>query len=439
MTWKTTICIIFIGITQLSHQNSNAFTSSSHSRNVRHALKDKVTFCFKSTQHDEFDNPQSYVQFESPLLEAGYPPAVNEYETNTRYQKPLLVYLPGFDGTLLAPFLQFPELHTEFDVKGMVVDMKDRSSVEDLKHLVLDFICQEMIVKIDNQITHRPVYIMGESFGGILALEVALSIIEWNKSIQGVNDDLTSSSSTDNRIHLQGITLINSATCYLESNLAKHGPPVTKVSSIMYPLEVLKLVPLFTDKYAIPQLLLILQSKALPSIIDNEQKEAYLGRTAFNLPTKLKFMPQETLQWRLDQWLLKGCLSWKEKEHHLQTLNIPVLIVAGEDDNTLPSVQEAYRLSDLFSTTTSEMKPSVHIVQGAGHACTCGSRLDITALMRNAFYNQLMTNGRRAMKPTASQNSGEYFGMEERYDKASIGLNPLRYWSKDNFSILRLG
>jgi hypothetical protein len=64
--------------------------------------------------------------------------------------------------------------------------------------------------------------------------------------------------------------------------------------------------------------------------------------------------------------------------------------------------------------------------------------VDLAALMRNAFYNRLDTkNGPREMKVTASQNTGEYFGMEERYDKANIGLNPIQYWSKDNYSKVR--
>jgi hypothetical protein len=59
------------------------------------------------------------VRFISPLLEYGYLPAVEEHENNTLSQKPLLLCLPGFDGTFLSPFLQFPELHTIFDVRCM--------------------------------------------------------------------------------------------------------------------------------------------------------------------------------------------------------------------------------------------------------------------------------------------------------------------------------
>jgi hypothetical protein len=46
------------------------------------------------------DRPQN-VRFISPLLEYGYLPAVVEYENKTLAQKPLLLYLPGFDATFL--------------------------------------------------------------------------------------------------------------------------------------------------------------------------------------------------------------------------------------------------------------------------------------------------------------------------------------------------
>ena len=87
------------------------------------------------------------VRFSAPLLEDGYTPAVAEYTRRKRGgggrggggggglegepavasldldAKPVLLYLPGFDGTLVCPFFQFPELGTTFDVWGMDVPM----------------------------------------------------------------------------------------------------------------------------------------------------------------------------------------------------------------------------------------------------------------------------------------------------------------------------
>jgi pimeloyl-ACP methyl ester carboxylesterase len=327
---------------------------------------------------------------------------------NTLKDKPLLLYLPGFDGTLLAPFLQFPELSTEFDVRGMTVSMSDRSSVQNLRDYVLDFLRHETKCK-----SSKEVYIMGESFGGILAFLTAISIQEHN----------TICTTAHEHIYLQGIVTINPATCYDRSNLATFGPPVANTNPFLYPLALLSLLPLFTDEMALPQLLLILQGKGLPSVIDNATREAYMGRMAFSLPSKLKFMPQETLKWRLEEWLTKGCQMIKDEEDNLQKMDIPVLIVAGEKDQTLPSVEEARRLSNLLKHS------QLHIVDSSGHACTCGSRVDLTALIRSTFVHLNATDGRKKMKMEASENEGVYFGLERRYDNSTVGLSPLTYWS----------
>jgi len=270
----------------------------------------------------------------------------------------------------------------------------------------------------------RPVYIMGESFGGILALEICLAL---------------TSRTNQNDINLQGLVLINPATCYDRSKLAADGPKVAALPGLLYPFGLLRLIPLFTDKYAIPQLLLILQSKALPSVVNNPEREAYMGRTAFSLPSKLKFMPQDTLKWRLEEWLQKGCKAISSKDDQLKKnlSSLPVLVVAGECDKALPSIAEAERLLGIFDNV------QVHVVEGAGHANTAGSRVDLTAIMRKRFLKLVPISSSKRQrkvgtfvkqqKSTAMQvtleREGVNFGMEPRYDDAAVGLSPLLYWS----------
>ncbi len=443
--WRGVIILILClaHYATVSSAFGNLFLRSPLSRGRRNIEKGSVKPVLRKISRLD---AHSSVSFQSPLLDDGYPPAVKMFKSNRLRKKPLLLYLPGFDGSLVAPFLQFPELGTEFDVKGMATKMDDRSSVEELKNLVINFIDGEVQPSNsedvndeytqDNQeasstplsfmpkfefgdtSNQRPVFLIGESFGGILALETSLAI-----------KALNAKRPPNQRVNLQLITLINPATCYNESELAKLGPPLTKVSPLLYPIQLLTLLPLFTDSYAFPQLLLSLQSKALPSVIDTPQREAYMGRIAFSLPQKLEFMPQQTLKWRLEEWLTKGCKSLSNREKEIADLDVPVLIVAGECDNTLPSVAEADRLSKIFK------KSFVHIVDGAGHACTSGSRVDLTALIRGACPNLFKKEvGRRTqMKEAARNRKGIYFGTEDRYDGASIGLMPTLYWTKENF------
>lgn len=414
------------------------------------------------------------VRFMAPLLEYGYLPAIEEYENQTLSNKPLLLYLPGFDGTFLSPFLQFPELHTIFDVRCMIVGTNDRSTLDELQHDVLQYLeseCakqhpnvsistkNESLVASSNSTTRaegtrrnttessrqnqqrrRPVYLAGESFGGILASIVSIKIVQ----------------EAANNYCLKGLTLINAATCYDRSKLSIEGPKVAQLDDFTYPIGLIgMLLPLFTDKYSMDQLLLIVQAKALPSVIDNSCREAYMGRVAFSLPFVLKFMPKETLQWRLSSWLENGCAQLATSDRPLEKLqSIRTLIIAGENDATLPSIAEAERLASTLKNSL------VHVVKGAGHASTCGSRVDLAALFRLRFEelrpntskernnpflfwqpprnqsNQNELPGRTSMKTEAAMGEGANFGMQPRYDNANIGLNPLRYWSADYYKKL---
>ena len=369
-------------------------------------------------------------RFCSPLLEEGYPPAVEEYETGTVDQKPLLVFLPGFDGTFLTIFLQLPELSTSFDVRCLTIGMKDRSTYNELKVLAFDYISKQVqqstalqppgepvnkffpnLMLTRPKPMSRPVYIVGESFGGILAADVALTLLE--------DDRLRDS--------MKGLTLINAATCYDRSKLAAMGPSVTKLPPLLYPFGLIRLLPLFTDEYSVQSLQLMLQAKALPSVIDSEQREAYMGRMAFSIGQKLQFMSQDTLQWRLTKWLETGCAAMESRlERFAKHKSLRTLIIAGEKDLCLPSIGEAERLSSLFTN------PHIHVVEGAGHASTCGNRVDLAAVLRKRYPE---IPGRTAMKAVAAEGKGPNLGMTPRYDapNSGMGLSPLKYWIRENF------
>ena len=385
-------------------------------------------------------------RFASPLLEFGYPPAVQEFQQGNSSQKPLLLYIPGFDGTYLSAFFQYPELHTLFEVKALITAMDDRSTFDEIKRTILDFLAAETSAestptnpssandtttkttelsdivnffnsvsktvrpKLSKQPPGRPVYLVGESFGGIMALEVALDLAK----------------AKNPKINLQGLTLVNAATCYDRSRLAAEGPPVAKSNPFLYVFGILQLLPMFLDDISAKQFIAIIQSKALPSLIDNEMREAYMGRLAFALPFLLKFMPQGTFDWRLSEWLEVGC---KRLEQRLskETLELRTLIIAGEKDLTLPSIAEAERLAQVLPNSY------IHVVPQVGHANTAGTCLDLAAEMRRWFSELAQQGGRTEMKPIAAHGEGVFYGMEPRYDRASIGLNPLLYWSKEYY------
>jgi hypothetical protein len=142
--------------------------------------------------------------------------------------------------------------------------------------------------------------------------------------------------------------------------------------------------------------------------------------------------------------------------------NFRIQIIAAERDLALPSIAEAERLAGLFPNS------QVHVVEGAGHASACGSRVDLCAILRsryaelrslgmpsnvldnkstvnstestaqktNFFLPQLAKRNLRArttMKEVAASNTGAMFGMEPRYNGKEVGLPVWQYWSKRLF------
>lgn len=504
-------CFLFVNLKRdpkiFTTSKTSPIDSGRSERKIRR-LQALSTLAETETAESEEEDPSRIhrVDFVSPLLDYGYPPAAYDLKLQQDGEidgkdKPILLYLPGFDGTYICPFIQFPELGTEFEVWCMTIGMEDRSTYEELKTMVLDFVKNDLTIdfkekslaaastsnvtkdaedveetspkknassnnssglfagwfgggakKPSRKRNSRPIYIAGESFGGILASDIARTLLE----------EQTNKTNTDEPIvDLQGLVLINPATCYDRSQLATAGPPIAKQSLPLYLLGLVsKLLPLFTDEFSFEQLLLILQAKALPSVIDNPCREAYMGRVALSLPTRLEFMPPSTMDWRLNEWLQTGCSASRDLTFAAFP-NFRSLIVVGEKDKTLPSIAEAERLANKVTIPT---KTRIHVVEGAGHASTCGSRLDLAAEIRNSFpelqksrfgrkkgkrsqqdsdnidlsYDSENENTKRtSMKSEAQEGFGPYFGMTERYDKADIGLNPLKYWSKTNFQAVQ--
>ena len=384
----------------------------------------------RDTSHEEGRDRRRRreVEFLSPLLHDGYPPSVEEDNRMTLQTKPVLLYLPGFDGTVLAPFMQFPSLGEEFDVRAMRVSMDDRSTFDELKAEVVGYVERECAATGgDGSDGGRGVYLMGESFGGILATQVSAALYERES------------------VDLRGLVLVNPATCYKRSGLYELGPPVANnpistpvLSDLVYIYQLTTdLVPLFLDRgVALNQLIAILSSRGLPAVLNSARREAYMGRVAFDLANRLKFMPKTTLKWRLEEWLEYGCDVFedqlspsKEDGDDAEALwsmarGLRTLIVAGEHDLTLPSIDEAERLSsEVFRDV------SVHVVPDAGHASTCGGSLNLIRLIRETFYEDFGHNDE-----SNDRTSTELFGLEPRYDGASIGLSPLKYWSNEYYS-----
>ncbi|KAJ4888291.1 hypothetical protein Rs2_28039 [Raphanus sativus] len=81
---------------------------------------------------------------------------------------PLLLFIPGIDGTGLGLIRHHKKLGEIFDVWCLHIPVRDRTPAKELVKLI------ERTVRSENyRFPNRPIYLVGESFGACLALDVA--------------------------------------------------------------------------------------------------------------------------------------------------------------------------------------------------------------------------------------------------------------------------
>ena len=81
--------------------------------------------------------------------------------------RPLLLVLPGLDGSGITAWAQFPELAREYEVLAMEIPPDDRSSYTQLVDVVADMVASGLD-------KGRQVFVVGESMGAGIALDVHL-------------------------------------------------------------------------------------------------------------------------------------------------------------------------------------------------------------------------------------------------------------------------
>ncbi|MBC6433300.1 alpha/beta hydrolase [Nostoc sp. HG1] len=221
---------------------------------------------------------------------------------------PLLVYLPGMDGTGQLLRSQTAGLETGFDVRCLAIPRKDLNTWDVLAKSVLDLIHAEL-----EKSSHRPVYLCGESFGGCLAMKVAIQTPHLFKRI----------------------ILINPASSF------RLRPWLNWASQLTY------LVP--SELYDVGALGLLPFLASLPRISRSDRHE---------LLKTMRSVPSETVLWRLS--LLR---EFDVDNKQLGRLNQPVLLIAGGSDRLLPSVTEVKRIANILPNN------KIVVLPHCGHAC----------------------------------------------------------------------
>ncbi|KAJ3669550.1 hypothetical protein LUZ60_011500 [Juncus effusus] len=229
------------------------------------------------------------------------------------HNAPLLLFLPGSDGVGLGLIMHHKSLGKAFEVRCLHIPVKDRTPFEGLINVV------EECIKYEHSISpNRPIYLIGDSFGGCLALSVAAR----NPTIDLV------------------LILVNPATSFNKSPLQPIFPLLENL-----PAELHVAVPYILSSVMGDPLKMAMVGIGgdLPSPQLLEKLSNTLTSMLPLLSELADIIPRETLLWKLK--LLKSGDAYTNSRLH--AVNSPVLLLASGKDNLLPSGAEADRL---FST-----------------------------------------------------------------------------------------
>lgn len=235
------------------------------------------------------------------------------------------------DGTGLLFDTQVEALKHHFDIRCLALSSQLTSSWDMLVDQVILTIRQE-----SQSSGHRDIYLCGESFGGCLALLVALKA-----------PDL-----------INRLILVNPATGFHNSPWSSWATTSIKLlPAIAYPLACHTLLPLLANL----------------SQVNMPEAQALLSA--------MKSIGYDVASQRVEL-LSRFDVSDEQYQHITQ----PTLIIAGDRDRLLPSVAEAYRLASVIPNA------QVQRLQNSGHACLLERDVNLMKIMHACQFGLNETN-----------------------------------------------
>ena len=240
---------------------------------------------------------------------------------------PLLIYFPGMDGTGNLFHRQGEKLKHFFSIRCLSIPSHDQSNWSTLVTNTVSLIRKELA-----SYPHSSVYLCGESFGGCLAMKVALTAPEL----------------------MEKIILINPASSFNKRPFLKWG------------VELNQWVPNFVYKGSTLILLSFLGSL---DRMKNRDGQALLNA--------MQSLPQEVVSWRLS--LLRDFAIHPE---NLRRFEKPILLLASQEDKLLPSVEEGKELVNYLPNSRLTILPK------SGHACLLETDVNLLEILeKNKFIS----------------------------------------------------
>ncbi|XP_020186677.1 phytyl ester synthase 1, chloroplastic [Aegilops tauschii subsp. strangulata] len=223
---------------------------------------------------------------------------------------PLLLFLPGTDGVGMGLILHHKSLGKAFEVRCLHIPVNDRTPFEGLLQIV------EKSIQYEHDLSpNRPIYLVGDSFGGCLALAAAA---------RNPHIDLV-------------LLLVNPATSFAKTPLQPILPLLEAMPSDLH----------VTVPYLLSFVMADPLKMAMVSIENNLSPPETLQKLSESLTSLLPLLsqladiiPRDALLWKLK--LLKSGAAYANSRLH--AVQAEVLFLASGKDNLLPSGEEADRL-----------------------------------------------------------------------------------------------
>lgn len=273
-----------------------------------------------------------------------------------------LVYFSGTDGTGQAITPQLPGLTAAgYDVRCLYMPLANRWAWPELTAQAIGLL-QDLLATLP----YRKVTLVGESFGGCLALRVAAAAPEL----------------------VSHLVLVNPATCFGQSLFGVSSlVAATNLLSVfpkpLYEVAQAVLIPFMVDRERVaPVTTQAVRSMMLMSAPANFQEAAAdssspaaAEQLASEAGSGLRYMPSATANWRLNL-LRSGGLP----DAQLASIRVPTLLVASAADRLLPSMSEAARLASLLPDARRVTLPD------SGHTALLEEGVALAAIMARAGF-----------------------------------------------------
>ncbi|XP_073009426.1 phytyl ester synthase 1, chloroplastic isoform X2 [Typha latifolia] len=223
---------------------------------------------------------------------------------------PLLLFLPGTDGVGVGLILHHKSLGKFFEVRCLHIPVNDRTPFEGLVKIV------EQSANYEHAASpNRPIYLVGDSFGGCLALSVAAR----NPTIDLI------------------LILVNPATSFARSQIQPLLPLLENLPSNLHVTVPYLLSFIMSDPV---KMAMVGVGNDLPPPQALEELSKSLTSMLPLLSVLADVIPRDALLWRLK--LLKSAAAYTNSRLH--AVEAEVLLLVSGKDNLLPSGDEADRL-----------------------------------------------------------------------------------------------